>query len=152
MTGVCIGLISDTHGLVRAAALEAMDWCDAIIHAGDVGSADVLRALQRIAPVYAICGNVDRGAWAGALPDTLELELAGARIRVLHDLKQLEGTTPNVDVVVAGHSHVPQLQQKAGILFINPGSAGPRRFHLPVSVGYLHVVDGAVRGELRALG
>ncbi len=153
MSALTIGLIADTHGLLRPEALEAMRGCDRIIHAGDVGDIEILEALRRWAPVDAIVGNIDRGSWAASLPDHLDLVLGGCRIHVLHDLKQwvagVGETGPQV--VVAGHSHRPSMQQHDDILLINPGSAGPRRFKLPVSVGYLHVEDGRARGELRNL-
>ncbi len=148
-----IGLIADTHGLLRPEALEAMRGCHRIIHAGDVGRIEVLDALRQWAPVDAIRGNIDRGSWAAELPDHLDLVLGGCRIHVLHDLKQRghDGSDTRPHVVVAGHSHKPSMQHQDGMLLINPGSAGPRRFKLPVSVGYLHVEDGCARGELRTL-
>lgn len=153
MTKLRIGLIADTHGLLRPEALEAMRGCDRIVHAGDVGTPQVLDALRECAPVDAIRGNVDRGSWAAALPDHLDLELGGCRIHVLHDLKDWapDRDAARPQVVVAGHSHKPAMQQHGDVLHINPGSAGPRRFKLPISVGYLHVEEGRVRGELRTL-
>lgn len=148
-----IGLIADTHGLLRPQALEAMRGCDRIIHAGDVGDFGVLEALRQWAPVDAIVGNIDHGSWADPLPDHLDLVLGGCRIHVLHDFKQWVAGVGDTDphVVVSGHSHKPSIQQRDAMLRINPGSAGPRRFKLPVSVGYLHVEDGRARGELRTL-
>jgi len=143
--GVRVGLVSDTHGLLRPEALAALVGSDAIVHAGDIGSADVLEALARIAPVHAVRGNNDRGAWASALPETLTIEIAARRIYMLHDLGTL-GFDPramNIDVVVSGHSHRPNCETRNGVLFVNPGSAGPRRFRLPVSVA--HLVLGARR-------
>jgi hypothetical protein len=147
-----IGVIADTHGLLREEAAAALAGCDRILHAGDVGAPAVLDALRAIAPVHAIAGNVDRGAWADALPQRLVLALGGVRIRMLHDRKALApGEAADVDVVVSGHSHQPRLETVDGVLYLNPGSAGPRRFRLPVSVGYLHIAHGTVRGELREL-
>jgi putative phosphoesterase len=147
-----IGLISDTHGLLRPQALAAMQGCAAIVHAGDVGKAEILDALRAIAPLHAICGNIDTAPWAQALPETLDVEIAGARLHVRHDLKTLAHAPADVDVVVSGHSHMPALQSRDGVLYINPGSAGPRRFRLPIGVGYLHLESGGIRGELLDLG
>ncbi|AJC46766.1 metallophosphoesterase family protein [Xanthomonas sacchari] len=147
-----IGLISDTHGLLRPRALAAMQGCTAIVHAGDIGKAEVLDALRAIAPLHAIRGNIDTAPWAQALPETLDLKIGGVRLQVHHDVKMLAHVPDNVAVVVSGHSHLPALQHRNGVLYINPGSAGPRRFHLPIGVGYLHLEDGGVRGELLDLG
>lgn len=149
-----IGLISDTHGLLRSEALEAMRGCDCIIHAGDIGDPAILEALRQIAPLHAIRGNIDRDPWAMRLPERLDLEIAGIRVHVLHDAKQLrlEQAAGDVRVVVCGHSHQPVIHEHAGVLRINPGSAGPRRFRLPIGVGYLHMDRGRVQGELRTLG
>lgn len=124
-----------------------------IIHGGDIGTPEVIEALSRVAPVHAVRGNNDRGRWAGKLPLRLDLHLAGVGIHVLHDLKEL-GPEPDggrFDVVVSGHSHKPVVVQRDGILFVNPGSAGPRRFNLPVTIGYLSVADGSARAEIRNL-
>ena len=152
-TPLRIGLISDTHGLLRPEALEAMRGCDRIIHAGDIGGERILETLRRLAPVDAIRGNIDRAEWAAALPERLDLTVGGVRIHVLHDLKQLGGREDQVgaQVVVSGHSHEPGIHQHAGVLLVNPGSAGPRRFRLPVSIGYLHIEGSQARGELRIL-
>jgi uncharacterized protein len=138
-----IGLISDTHGLLRPEALAFLQGCDHIVHAGDIGTPQVLAALEDIAPLSAIRGNVDTGEWAAALPDTRELILAGIRLLVLHDLKTLD-TDPAINgirVVVSGHSHKPLTEERDGVLYINPGSAGRRRFRLPITAGEL-VVSG----------
>ena len=142
-----IGLISDTHGLVRPEALRYLQGSDAIVHAGDIGSEGVLHALRAIAPLHVIRGNNDTAEWARDIPDTLAIELGGVHLFALHDLKTLkhwpapEGT----HVVVCGHSHKPQVSRHTGgFLVVNPGSAGPRRFKLPVSAGELLVTgDGA---------
>ena len=136
-----IGLISDTHGLLRPEALRALHRSEAIIHAGDIGAPEILDALQRIAPVTAVRGNNDRGAWAARLPDTAVCEVGGARILVIHDLAELEldPVAAGFRAVVSGHSHRRSCREDGGVLWINPGSAGPRRFRLPVSAGRLLV-------------
>lgn len=148
-----VGLISDTHGLMRPEALAALAGVAEIIHAGDVGVPEVLEALCAIAPVHAVRGNNDRGAWAGRLPASLALELGGVRIRVLHDLEELEvgSEDDGAQVVVSGHSHQPSVARREGVLFVNPGSAGPRRFKLPITIGYLEIAHGAAEAEIRAL-
>jgi putative phosphoesterase len=145
-----IGLISDTHGLLRPQAAEFLRGCDHVIHAGDIGKPQVLEGLRPIAPLSAIRGNIDTGAWAETLPDTLDLELAGLRIHVLHDLGQLDRdpAAAGIRVVVSGHSHKPRLDEHDGVLYINPGSAGPRRFSLPVSVGELLVAGDLLTPRL----
>jgi uncharacterized protein len=150
MRPISIGVISDTHGLLRPEALEALRESEHIIHAGDVGSPEIIEKLSTIASVTAVRGNVDKGAWARKLPETQVLELGGISIYVLHDLAQLDlkPKAAGFAVVVGGHSHVPKQEARDGVLYFNPGSAGPRRFKLPVSVGKLVVEDGGVRGEL----
>ncbi|MGA9449280.1 MAG: metallophosphoesterase family protein [Candidatus Sulfotelmatobacter sp.] len=149
-TGILIGVISDTHGLLRPEAIEALRGSDRIIHAGDVGAPEIVETLSAIAPVTAIRGNIDKGAWALKLPLTEVLEVAGISIYVLHDLAQLnlKPKPAGFTVVVSGHSHVPKQELCDGVLYFNPGSAGPRRFKLPVSVGKLILDDGGVRSEL----
>lgn len=148
-----IGLISDTHGLLRPQALDALAGVDRIIHAGDIGKAEILETLARIAPVDAVRGNNDRGAWAEAIPETLDLDYGGVRIHLLHDLKQLRGKPPLslAQVVIAGHSHKPAVLEKNGVLYVNPGSAGPRRFRLPVSVAMLEIDGGRAVAAIREL-
>ncbi|WP_206951848.1 metallophosphoesterase family protein [Trinickia acidisoli] len=150
---VRIGLISDTHNLVRPEVLAWLAGVDAILHAGDICTPDVLDALAQIAPVTAVRGNNDRGAWADALPAATTLTLAGISIHVVHDIADLRGDPPaqRVDVVVTGHSHKPAIVTRDGVLFVNPGSAGPRRFKLPVSAGLLIVEQARVRAELHTL-
>ncbi|PWT88262.1 MAG: YfcE family phosphodiesterase [Proteobacteria bacterium] len=133
---VIVGLISDTHGLLRERAVEALTGSDLIIHAGDVGRPEILDRLRAIAPVFAIRGNVDHGAWAEALPETRLVEASGVRIYVLHDVHEL-GNASGFDVVVSGHSHKPREEWRDSVLFVNPGSAGPRRFQLPIVVAKL---------------
>lgn len=145
-----LGVISDTHGLLRAEAVEALRGSDRILHAGDVGSPEILEALAHIAPVTAIRGNVDTAPWARRLHATEVIEAAGISIYVLHDLGQLDlkPEAAGFRVVIYGHSHQPKIEEKNGVLFFNPGSAGPRRFSLPVSVGRLVIEQGEVRAEL----
>ncbi|MGA7558732.1 MAG: metallophosphoesterase family protein [Terriglobales bacterium] len=147
---VIVGVISDTHGLLRPKAVEALRGSDRILHAGDVGAAEILEALAQIAPVSAIRGNVDTGAWARALPQTESIDAGGISLYMLHDLGQLDlkPGAAGFRVVVYGHSHRPKMEEKNGVLYFNPGSAGPRRFDLPVSVGRLTVAAGKVRAEL----
>jgi uncharacterized protein len=149
-----IGLISDTHGLLRPEAVRALDGVARIIHAGDVGGPEVIDGLRSIAPVQAVRGNNDRDAWARkSLPLRLSLELAGVHILVLHDLNELgsEPETQGYRVIVTGHSHKPVVAERSGTLFVNPGSAGPRRFKLPITVGYLIVAEGSAKAEIRTL-
>jgi uncharacterized protein len=150
MPSILIGVISDTHGLLRPEAIEALRGSEHIIHAGDVGSPEILEKLSRIAPVIAVRGNIDKAAWSRRLPETQVLESGGVSIFVLHDLAQLDlkPKAAGFSVVVSGHSHVPKHQTRDGVLYFNPGSAGPRRFKLPVSLGRLVLEAGSVRGEL----
>ena len=145
-----IGVISDTHGLLRPEAVDALRGSRHIIHAGDVGSPDILEKLFQIAPVTAVRGNIDKEAWARILPETEVIELGGISIYVLHDLARLDlkPQAAGFSVVISGHSHRPQQETRDGVLFFNPGSAGPRRFKLPISVGRLVIEHGKVRGEL----
>jgi putative phosphoesterase len=134
-----IGLISDTHGLLRKEAMEALRGSEVIIHAGDVGKSEILEELGKIAPVVAVRGNVDTEPWAKALPETAVLEAGAAMIYVLHDVKALDlnPAASGFHIVVSGHSHKPGKTERDGVLYINPGSAGPRRFQLPVTVAWL---------------
>jgi uncharacterized protein len=147
---VRIGVISDTHGLLRPEAVEALRGTDSILHAGDVGAPKILETLARIAPVTAVRGNVDTASWARALPQTEVVEAGGVSIYILHDLGQLDlkPEAAGFRVVVYGHSHQPKMEEKNGVLYFNPGSAGPRRFNLPLSVGQLVIEMGKVRAEL----
>ena len=151
-SAIRIGVISDTHGLLRPEALEALFGSDHIIHAGDVGSPDIIEALSAIAPLTAIRGNVDKAAWAQKLPDNEVLEVGGISIYILHDLTQLDlkPKAAGFAVVVSGHSHIPKQEMRDGVLYFNPGSAGPQRFKLPISVGKLILENGnmEVRGEI----
>ena len=136
-----IGVISDTHGLLREEAVAALSGSEYIVHAGDVGKPEILDRLREIAPVTAVRGNVDRGTWSRELPDTDTVEVDDTSIYVLHILAELDlkPEAAGFGVVVYGHSHVPKQEVKNGVLYFNPGSAGPRRFRLPVSVGRLMI-------------
>jgi len=136
-----IGLISDTHGLLRPEAVKGLDGCELIVHAGDVGKPEILDRLREIAPVTAVRGNVDKGEWASQLPLTAVVETQSARIYVLHDLHQLDldPAAAGFAIVVSGHSHKASRQERGGVLYVNPGSAGPRRFRLPITLARLDV-------------
>jgi putative phosphoesterase len=144
------GLLSDTHGLLRPEALHALEGVEHLVHAGDVGSRGVLDALRARFPLTVVRGNVDRGGWADALPLTDTVELAGVRVHVLHDLEELDldPGAAGIDVVVSGHTHRPLIRRRRGVLWVNPGSCGPRRFDLPVTVALLHVGPETVEAEL----
>jgi putative phosphoesterase len=144
-----VGLISDTHGLLRPEALAALRGSQLIIHAGDIGTPEVLDRLKEVAPTFAVRGNIDTHPWAAALPTTEAVEAGKALIWVLHDVAQLDlDPTVGFAAVVFGHSHRPSMETRDGILFINPGSAGPRRFKLPVTIARLHVADDKIRPEI----
>ena len=158
MPRTLIGLIADTHGLLRPEAVAALDGCAHIVHAGDIGSrsgdhAGVLDALARMAPLTVVRGNNDRAGWAAQIPWTADIEFDGVRIHVLHILGELgiDPAAEGVKVVVSGHSHQPRAETQGGVLFVNPGSAGPRRFRLPVSVARLWLEDGRAEAELVTL-
>ena len=148
-----IGVISDTHGLLRPEAVAALRGAEHIIHAGDIGAPEVLDSLAAIAPITAVRGNNDKGAWAGRIPSTAVFEAQGVTIYVLHDVNELDldPAAAGFGVVVAGHSHQPSQREREGVLFFNPGSAGPRRFRLPICVGRLYVENGTARAELVTL-
>jgi len=145
-----IGVIADIHGLLRPEAVAALRGVSQILHAGDVGSAEVLEGLRAIAPVTAVRGNVDQEMWARALPPNEVVEVDGVSIYMLHILAELDlkPEAAGLGVVVYGHSHVPKSEIKNGVLYFSPGSAGPRRFKLPVTVGRLNVESGRVRGQI----
>jgi len=147
---IAIGVISDTHGLLRPEALAALQGSDYIIHAGDIGDPEILTQLAAIAPVTAIRGNVDRDAWARKIPITQVLEVEGVSIYVLHNLAELDlkAGAAGFAAVIYGHSHIPKMEAKNGVLYFNPGSAGPKRFKLPVSVGRLTVSAGKTTAEI----
>jgi putative phosphoesterase len=145
-----IGLVSDTHGWVRPEALAALKGSEVIIHAGDIGKAEVLDSFGSIAPVIAIKGNNDRDHWAKKVPDCLNLEINGIKIHVIHNVRDLEAHPAHdgIRIIVSGHSHKPGVVERDGVLFINPGSAGPQRFKLPIAVAKLRIERGRVRGEI----
>ena len=136
-----IGIISDTHGLLRPEAIAALTGSDLILHAGDIGKPEVLKSLKAIAPVYAIRGNNDTGDWATKIPEDRTVKINAVSVYMIHDLKEmnLTGWKKMPNIVVSGHSHKPSILNKGGVLFINPGSAGPRRFKLPVAVAILRI-------------
>jgi uncharacterized protein len=145
-----VGLISDTHGLLRPEASGFLRGCDHIVHGGDIGSGDILQELSAIAPVTAVRGNNDKGSWAKALREAELVEFEGVFVYVVHDLARLdiEPQTAGINVVVSGHSHQPLIQDRDGVLYVNPGSAGPRRFRLPIAVGELNIERGSVRSRI----
>jgi uncharacterized protein len=148
-----LGVISDTHGLVRPEALKALAGVERIVHAGDIGDRHVLDALARVAPVTAVRGNNDRGAWAAGLPETEVLEVGGVSLYLLHDLHELdlEPRAAGFAAVISGHSHQPRVEQRDGVLYLNPGSAGPRRFKLPISLATLTIARRSVTAQLVTL-
>jgi hypothetical protein len=148
-----VGLISDTHDLLRPEALAFLAGSDRIVHGGDVCRPEVLEALAAIAPVVAVRGNNDRGAWAARLRESELVEVGGVWLYAIHDLAQIDidPAAAGVAVVVSGHSHRPLVERRDGVLFVNPGSAGPRRFSLPISVGELTIVDGAASARTMTL-
>ena len=145
-----IGLISDTHGLIRPQALEALQGVELIIHAGDIGKPEVIAALQDIAQVVAIKGNIDSGVWAQRFPETKLVKSGNTRLFVVHNVKELDcdPVARGYQVVVSGHSHKPSVSTCDGVLFVNPGSAGPRRFKLPIAVGKLFIEDNRVNAAI----
>ena len=148
-----IGVISDTHGLLRPEAAAALRGLDRIIHAGDIGGQDILTALAALAPVTAVRGNNDRGPWADAIATTEIVDADGVLIHVIHDVSELDldPVAAGFAVVIAGHSHRPMREERNGVLWFNPGSAGPRRFQLPIAIGRLTIEGGRARGEIITL-
>lgn len=148
-----IGLISDTHGLLRPEAIRALEGVDRIIHAGDIGNPQILERLANIAPLIAVRGNNDDGAWADALPTEITVKMGDVVLYILHDVKELDRdlTAAGVQVVISGHSHRPSITTQNGILFVNPGSTGPRRFKLPISLAFLDIVQGKPDAILQIL-
>jgi hypothetical protein len=145
-----IGLISDTHGLLRPQALAFLAGCDHIIHGGDIGTEAILTQLAELAPVSAVRGNNDRAPWARDLPETRTLRFGTVQVYVIHDLAQieLEPQSALVAAVISGHSHQPSIRERAGVLYVNPGSAGPRRFKLPIAVGELMIAGSSVSARI----
>jgi putative phosphoesterase len=145
-----VGIISDTHGLMRPEAIAALRGSDLIIHAGDVGTPDIIDQLNAIAPTHAVRGNVDTQGWARTLPDTRVVEVGGLRLFVLHVRAELvvDPALAGYAAVIFGHSHTPSIETRSGVLWLNPGSAGPRRFRLPVSVARLRVSGQKIEPEI----
>ena len=148
-----IGVISDTHGLLRPEALDALRGSDLILHAGDIGSPDILPALATIAPVIAVRGNIDTNEWCQSIPETLVVEVGEAKLCLTHDRSKLtvDPVQERCAAVISGHSHKPHNELVNGVLWFNPGSAGPRRFRLPIAVGRLYVTQNKITGELLTL-
>ncbi len=145
-----IGVISDTHGLIRPESLRALRGAELIIHAGDIGKPDVIETLKSIAPVVAIRGNNDREKWARKFPETAVVEVGKVRIYVIHNIKEIkiDPSAAGFQVVISGHSHRPSVLSRGGVLFLNPGSAGPRRFKLPVAVARLSIKGESVSARI----
>ncbi len=145
-----VGLISDTHGLLRPEAVAFLRGSDVIVHAGDIGDDGILRELNALAPVTAVRGNNDDGAWADAIAESQVLQLGGVSIYVIHDVAELDldPVASGFQVVVSGHSHKPAVQTRKGVLYVNPGSAGPRRFRLPIAVAELEIAGGSVTANV----
>jgi hypothetical protein len=150
VSGIIIGVISDTHGLIRQEALEALKESELIVHAGDIGNPHVIESLEKIAPVVAVRGNMDSGQWAQSLPKNEIIQVAQSWIYVIHDLNELDldPLAAGISAVICGHSHRPIMQMRNGVLLLNPGSAGPRRFELPVSVALIYLKDGILEPRL----
>ena len=148
-----VGLISDTHGLLRPEALDFLAGCDHIVHGGDIGNAAILARLAEIAPLTTVRGNNDREAWARAIPVSAQLSIGGVVLHAIHDLKELDidPAASGVRIVVSGHSHKPSCSERNGVLFINPGSAGRRRFSLPISAAELIIEGNTVRPRIVTL-
>lgn len=150
---IVVGVISDTHGLLRPDALKKLSGVNAIVHAGDVGDPEILARLRQIGPLSAVRGNIDTAAWSKVLPETEVLEIGGLSLYVLHNVQELdlEPSAAGFAAVIFGHSHKPSIEWRKDVLFFNPGSAGPRRFSLPVSVGKITIRNGKVEPELMTL-
>lgn len=149
-TGTQVGVISDTHGLLRPEALNALKASDLILHAGDIGNPEVLEGLSTIAPVVAVRGNNDKGAWSEEIAERENITVEAVSIHLLHIVKELtiDPKAARVQVVISGHSHKPAIAEREGVLFINPGSAGPRRFKLPISIARLQIDGASVQAEI----
>jgi putative phosphoesterase len=145
-----VGVISDTHGLLRPEAVKALRGSDLIIHAGDVGNSEVLDRLRGVAPTFAVRGNNDKGVWAAKLPLTVDIKVGEIRVHVVHEIAHFdaERKAAGISIVVSGHSHRPSAARRDGILYLNPGSAGPRRFTLPIAVARLNISGRRVRSKI----
>lgn len=150
MKAMTVGIISDTHALLRPAVEEILAGCEHILHAGDIGDAKTLDRLKRIAPVTAVRGNTDFGSWANDLPPTEMVDIRGIFFYILHDIVRLdlEPTAAGIDVVVSGHTHRPELVRKNGVLYLNPGSAGHRRYDYPISVALVRIENDRIDPEI----
>jgi putative phosphoesterase len=150
---ILVGVISDTHGLLRPEALDALRGADRILHAGDVGKPEVLDELRRLGPVFVVRGNVDHGEWALRLPVSEIVQVGEQSLHMLHDIGELDLNPPTAGfaAVIFGHSHQPSIEVRDGVLFLNPGSAGPRRFKLPVSIARIRVSGGDLDPEIVTL-
>ncbi len=148
-----VGLISDTHSLLRPEAIQALEEADLIVHAGDIGSIDVIDGLSAIAPVHAVRGNIDTGAWATKFPIEDVIEVEGKYLYVLHNRNEidLDPAAAGFDVVISGHSHKPGIAKVGGVLFVNPGSAGPRRFTLPIAIATLRIASKTIEAKVQEL-
>ena len=148
-----IGIISDTHGLLRPETFKWLSGARHIIHAGDIGRLEVILELRKLAPVTAVRGNIDSGAWAGEFPHTAHVKLGGRSLYVVHNVKELDGDPAEgeIDVVVSGHSHIPKIARVGRVLYLNPGSAGPRRFHLPIALATLEITRNELRARIHEL-
>ncbi len=144
-----IGVISDTHGLLRPEAEKYLEGSDVIIHAGDIGNVEIINRLRKITMVYAIRGNIDKEKWADEFPETLELEIFNKKIFIIHNIKDADiGSEKNYNIIISGHSHKPMIKKANGILYINPGSAGKRRFSLPISIAQIKIIEGNISAEI----
>ena len=148
-----VGLISDTHGLLRPAALDALAGVEHILHAGDIGSREILERLADVAPVTAVRGNNDKAPWASGIAEMEAIALGALHVYMIHDIGELDldPAASGFAAVICGHSHRPKVEHKKGVLFVNPGSAGPRRFKLPVTVGFLEIRGGTVNARIQEL-
>lgn len=148
-----VGIISDTHSLLRPEAIHALDGSDLIIHAGDIGNIEVIQRLSAIAPLHAVRGNVDKGEWATRFPKENVIDVAGKFLYVLHDRHELDldPAVAGFDVVISGHSHKPIIEKVGGVLFVNPGSAGPRRFSLPIAIAKMHIMSNRIEAHVQEL-
>jgi len=148
-----LGIISDTHGLLREEAIKLLDGVDHIIHAGDIGEPNILQRLAAVAPVSAIRGNIDVQPWASSLPDTIQTTLFGQKIYVIHDRNELAVAPAEmgIDLVISGHSHRASVEKLSDVLYVNPGSAGPRRFRLPITLATIEIADGQLSPNIREL-
>jgi hypothetical protein len=148
-----VGVIADTHGLLRSEAIEFLKRCDLIVHVGDVGTPDILNALRSIAPTYTIRGNIDKGSWAQELPDKDVLEVEDKFLYLIHSIDDLDldPVAAEFDAVIFGHSHRPKSYEKGGVLYFNPGSAGQKRFKLPVSIGRITIMNSRLESKIITL-